>query len=97
MASQWYLYVLRCADDTLYTGITTDLSRRVHEHNHSPRGAKYTASRRPVELAGAWEKASRSEAASAEWHFKKLTRQQKLARVEEVSAAALSAYLSDAR
>ena len=97
MASQWYLYVLRCADDTLYTGITTDLSRRVHEHNHTPRGAKYTASRRPVELVGAWEQAGRSQAASAEWHFKKLTRQQKLARVEEVSEAVLRAYLSDAR
>lgn len=95
VTSEWFLYVLRCADDTLYTGITTDLNRRIHEHNHSPRGAKYTASRRPVELAGAWEKAGHSEAASAEWHFKKLTRQQKLARLEKVSDETLRNYLSD--
>lgn len=91
MTSQWFLYVLRCADDTLYTGITTDLKRRLHEHNHSARGAKYTASRRPVELAGAWAQAGRAQAASAEWHFKKLTRPQKLARLAEAST-----YLSDA-
>lgn len=91
MTSQWFLYVLRCADGTLYTGITTDITRRLHEHNHSARGAKYTASRRPVELAGAWAKASRAQASSAEWHFKKLTRPQKLAHLAEQGD-----YLSDA-
>ena len=46
----YYLYILECADKTLYTGITTDLSRRVEEHNVSKLGAKYTCSRRPVKL-----------------------------------------------
>lgn len=91
VTSPWFLYVLRCADGTLYTGITTDLRRRVDEHNHSARGAKYTASRRPVELAGAWAKASRSQASRAEYRFKKLSRAQKLARLEQPGD-----YLSDA-
>jgi putative endonuclease len=84
VSSEWYLYVVQCADDTLYTGITTDLKRRVHEHNHTPRGAKYTRSRRPVELVGAWAQPSHSAAASAEWHFKRLTRRQKLRRLAHV-------------
>ena len=46
----WYLYVVRCGDDTLYTGITTNLARRLNEHNTSKRGAKYTKTRRPINL-----------------------------------------------
>ena len=46
----WFLYVLRCADDTFYTGTTTDISRRLDEHNTKACGAKYTKTRRPVEL-----------------------------------------------
>lgn len=80
-ARAWYLYVVRCADGTLYTGITTDLARRLHEHNHSARGAKYTRSRRPVALAGAWACASRAQAARDEWAFKQLTRPQKAQRL----------------
>ena len=52
--SKWKTYVLRCADDTLYTGVATDLKRRVSEHNTSDKGAKYTKVRRPVELVY-WE------------------------------------------
>ena len=44
----YYLYILKCADETLYTGVTTDLKRRMTEHNNSKLGAKYTSSRRPV-------------------------------------------------
>ena len=47
--SGWWLYMLRCSDGTLYTGITTDVERRLAEHN-SGKGAKYTRSRRPVEV-----------------------------------------------
>lgn len=74
----WFLYVVRCCDSTLYTGVTTDLSRRVNEHNTSKRGAKYTKTRRPVDLM--WSKGynNRSEAQSAEYSFKKLSRKQKL-------------------
>lgn len=48
----WFVYVVRCADDTLYTGITTNTLRRINEHNAgTPPGARYTRSRRPVTLA----------------------------------------------
>lgn len=46
----YYFYVLRCADNTLYCGQTNDIQRRINEHNSSKKGAKYTKSRRPVEL-----------------------------------------------
>ena len=74
----YYLYILKCSDATLYTGITTDLTRRVYEHNTSKRGAKYTASRRPVTLVYSKKYATRSEASQAEYQTKKLTRKQKL-------------------
>ncbi|MFB6265338.1 MAG: GIY-YIG nuclease family protein [Bradymonadaceae bacterium] len=80
--SDWYVYVLRCDDDSLYTGITTDLERRVREHNESADGARYTRSRRPVELVAAWPRADRSAAASLEARFKSLSRAEKVARVE---------------
>jgi len=46
----WFVYMLRCADNTLYTGVTTDVERRLEEHNVGPKGAKYTKARRPVKL-----------------------------------------------
>ena len=73
----WYLYVVRCGDDTLYTGITTDLARRLNEHNTSKRGAKYTKARRPINLVYYELYQSRSNAQKAEHKFKKLTRAQK--------------------
>ena len=73
----WYLYVVRCGDDTLYTGITTDLARRLNEHNTSKRGAKYTKTRRPINLVYYELYQSRSNAQKAEHKFKKLTREQK--------------------
>jgi putative endonuclease len=68
----YFLYVCECSDDTLYTGITTDVERRIHEHNHTKRGAKYTRSRRPVRLLSSMEFPNRSQAARAEFKFKKL-------------------------
>lgn len=78
--STWYVYMLRCADDTLYSGITTDLERRVAEHNGGVKGkgAKYTAARRPVELVYKKRCKDRSSAASAEAALKQLTREEKL-------------------
>ena len=73
----WRLYVLRCADDTLYTGITTDLVRRVYEHNQG-KGAKYTRGRTPVEIIYFECHDSRSSALKAEASFKKLSRKKKL-------------------
>lgn len=46
----FYVYILRCIDNTLYTGITNDLEKRLHNHNHTSAGARYTKTRRPVEL-----------------------------------------------
>jgi predicted GIY-YIG superfamily endonuclease len=71
----WFVSILRCAGDTLYTGITTDAARRVREHNAGePRGARYTFSRRPVTLAYVEEAASRSAASQREVEIKKLDR-----------------------
>ena len=76
------VYMLRCSDGTLYTGIATDAERRLREHN-SGKGAKYTRSRLPVELVW-WEECPTKEAAmSREWYVKRLTREQKLALIAE--------------
>lgn len=78
MSKIWYLYVVRCADGSLYTGVTTDLNRRLHEHNFTKRGAKYTRSRRPVKMMWSKKYQDRSSAQSAEYNFKKLLHKQKL-------------------
>lgn len=74
----YYLYILECADKTLYTGITTDLKRRIIEHNKTKLGAKYTSSRRPVKLVFAKKFKNRSLASMEEVRIKKLKRLQKL-------------------
>ena len=74
----WWVYVVRCSDDSLYTGVTTCVTRRVKEHNSGGRGAKYTRSRRPVTLETFWPAGTRSEALKSECVFKKYTRKQKL-------------------
>ncbi|MEA3523887.1 MAG: GIY-YIG nuclease family protein [Campylobacterota bacterium] len=74
----YYVYILTCKDQTLYTGITTDLQKRVQEHNESDKGAKYTRVRRPVELSYSEQALNRSEASKREYAIKKLTRAQKL-------------------
>lgn len=74
----YFVYMLRCSDDTLYTGITTDLKRRVDEHNNSAKGAKYTKLRRPVKLAYSEESEDRSSASKREYAIKQLTRKEKL-------------------
>jgi len=74
----WFFYALRCADDTLYAGVTTDLTRRVAQHN-AGQGARYTAGRRPVTLAAAWRFSNRGAAQRAEARFRRLSRARKLA------------------
>lgn len=74
----YHLYLLRCADDTLYTGITTDLARRVAEHNTSQVGAKYTRARRPVVLVYSRRFRTRSNALREEARVKQLSRMEKL-------------------
>ena len=76
----WWVYMLRCADGSLYTGITTDVARRVAEHNgESGSGARYTRSRRPVQLVYLEAAASRTEASRREAAIKRLDRARKLA------------------
>jgi putative endonuclease len=74
----YYLYIIKCADKTLYSGITTDLVRRVKEHNTSKLGAKYTRSRRPVKLVYSKKYRTRSTASKAEAKVKSLSRSEKL-------------------
>ena len=78
----WYVYILRCSDDSLYTGVTNDLDSRLAVHN-SGKGAKYTASRRPVNLAYYEPTASRNAALSREIQIKRLSRKQKLALIHK--------------
>jgi putative endonuclease len=83
--SNWYVYILRCADDTLYTGVATDVERRVHEHNHNDRlGARYTRARRPVSLVYQEPQEDRSQANKREYEIKQLTRKQKESLIQSV-------------
>jgi len=75
----WKVYMLRCADNSLYTGITTDVERRLDEHNtDNKKGARYTRVRRPVKLVYQENCENRSEASSREYQLKKLSRHEKL-------------------
>lgn len=74
----WYVYILKCGDDTLYTGITTDLDRRVYEHNNSAKAAKYTRIRRPLELIYFESCENKSSASKREHKIKHLSRAEKL-------------------
>ena len=71
-----YTYMVKCSDGTLYTGWTTDLEHRVKAHNDGE-GAKYTRSRRPVELVYYEEYGTKAEAMKREYSIKQLTRKQK--------------------
>ena len=71
-----YTYIARCSDGTLYTGWTNDLKKRIKDHNEG-RGAKYTRSRRPVELVYFEEFYTKEEAMSREWTIKQMTRRKK--------------------
>ena len=71
-----YTYILKCSDETLYTGWTNDLEKRINAHN-AGKGAKYTKNRRPVELAYYEEFATKEEAMSREYAIKQLTRSKK--------------------
>ena len=74
----WWVYVIKCADETLYTGITTNLERRIFEHNESKKGAKYTRNKRPVNLEYSERHPDRSTASKREYYIKKLSRLEKL-------------------
>jgi len=77
ISKTWYAYILRCADDTLYTGCTNDLTVRLKNHN-AGNGSKYTRVRLPVELVYQEQCENRSEAQKRESEIKKLKRSEKL-------------------
>lgn len=73
----YFVYLLQCADKSFYCGYTTELERRVAEHNHSDKGSKYTRSKRPVELVYSEEYQTLSEALKREHQIKQLSSQEK--------------------
>ena len=76
--SEWRVYILRCADNSLYTGVTSDLPRRLRQHNGEiVGGARYTRARRPIELVWSEPAASKSDALKREHALKQLGRAQK--------------------
>jgi len=78
----WYVYVLRCGDGSLYCGITSDLGRRLEQHQTGA-GARYTRGRGPIEMVVSWEYPTRSAALKEEWVFKRLSRVKKEALLVE--------------
>ncbi len=82
LESFYFVYILRCNDGTLYTGIARDVEKRLAEHNGSPKGAKYTRSRRPLVLAYRESCSDKSSALKREKAIKKMTRSQKEALLE---------------
>jgi len=84
----YHVYILRCADGTLYTGITTELERRLREHNSSKAGAKYTRCRRPSVCVYARRFRTRGAAAAEEYRIKQLGRAAKLELIRSREEAA---------
>ena len=82
MANTWKLYILRCGDGTLYTGITTDVEKRLEAHR-SGKGAKYTRGRGPLELVYSEECGDHSSALKRELEIKRLTREEKEKLIEK--------------
>ena len=82
----WFVYMLRCADDTLYTGVTTDPVRRLQEHNHGHGSARYTRARRPVSLVYTETAIDRAAACRREAQIKRYRRADKLALIPEGGA-----------
>ena len=84
----WYVYILRCGDGTLYTGVTDDVPRRLAAHR-SGKGAKYTRGRGPLELVYQEEVPDKSAALRREIEIKRLTRQEKERLIESVKSLPL--------
>ena len=79
----WHIYMVRCSDGTLYTGITNDLNKRIEAHNSGKDGARYTRSRRPVKLVYSEQVKSKSAAAKLEYQLKKLPRLKKIRLIKD--------------
>lgn len=83
MNKKYYVYIVQCADGSLYTGYTVSLERRVNEHNYGSKSAKYTRSRRPVKLVYHEIYDNTSAALKREYQIKKLSRNKKLELIKE--------------
>lgn len=81
----YFVYILECSDGSLYTGITTNITKRLNEHNSNKKGAKYTKTRRPVKLVYKETSENRSTASKREYAIKKLTRVKKLQLIKKLS------------
>ena len=82
MERKWFVYILNCADGTLYTGITNDLDRRIKAHNVGT-ASKYTRVRRPVSIVYSEEVETKGDALRRELQIKRLTRSEKLAIIKK--------------
>lgn len=80
---KYFVYIVRCADSTLYTGYTFDLEKRIEQHNSTNQGAKYTKMRRPVKLVYYEILSNQKEAIKREREIKKLSRDKKLQMINE--------------
>jgi len=86
MSESWHIYILECADATLYTGIALDVEKRLNEHNTlNHKAAKYVRARRPARLVYQETLSSRSEAQKREYEIKAMSRKMKLALVQSGS------------
>lgn len=81
--NRWFVYFVRCNDDSLYCGVTTDIARREREHNETIKGAKYTRVRRPVTMVYQLACTDRSAACKEEARLKKLSKAQKEALIHK--------------
>ena len=79
----WHVYMVRCSDGTLYTGIAKDLDKRIEAHNSGKDGARYTRPRRPVKLVYSEQADSKSAAARLEYQIKRLPRAKKKRMLED--------------
>jgi putative endonuclease len=87
----YYVYIVKCADDTLYTGIAKDVQRRLEEHNSSDKGAKYTRTRRPVTLVYSEQYPDRSSASKREYTIKKkMNKAEKITLIESKYEAVIA-------
>jgi len=75
--SEWYLYIVRTRNGSLYTGVTTDVVRRLTEHAHGKRGAKFLRSKGPLQLVYQRQVGSRAEAQRLEYQIKRLPKNEK--------------------
>lgn len=75
--NMFYIYMIRCQDNSIYTGITTDLKRRFDEHKNKDKGARYTMTHNPLKIECAWATENKSLASKLEFHLKRLSKNSK--------------------